>query len=200
VPPAREGVDDLAAVGSGGMITTVNVISVPSNHQKCLDGNYRPYDEAEVLWCEHRQKLAAEHAPMIEHQSPLQIETDGEMMVDTTVDVTHEPAPAGDGGVLKFPSRPQMSRTRRHRLRAIDASLAPARWFAAAESRGKLHVASQASRFPRSQWPTAARACSGAAAADLDKAPRAAAMGLRDSIWGSTVGRLHLHHTDAVQP
>ena len=130
VPPAREGVDDVAAVGSGRMITTVNVISVPPNHQKnALTATIVPMMKP-VLWDEHRQKLAAEHAPMIEHQSPLQIENDGEMMVDTTVDVTQEPAPAGDGGVLKFLLRPRAvaeapTPNQRHQAQSLRRALRP---------------------------------------------------------------------------
>lgn len=70
VPPAKEAELNPAA---GGTIT-VNVISVPPNHFKCPDGNFRPDPEARVLWDEYNAKLKSEGAPLLIGHSPPPLE------------------------------------------------------------------------------------------------------------------------------
>ena len=54
---------------TGGAIT-VNVISVPPNHFKCPDGNFRPDPEARALWDEYNAKLKSEGTPLLIGHSP----------------------------------------------------------------------------------------------------------------------------------
>ena len=58
---------------TGGTIT-VNVISVPPNHFKCPDGNFRPDPEARVLWDEYNAKHKSEGAPLLIGHSPPPLE------------------------------------------------------------------------------------------------------------------------------
>ena len=65
VPPAKE----TEPTSTGGSIT-VNVISVPPNHFKCPDGNFRPDLEARALWDEYNAKLKSEGTPLLIGHSP----------------------------------------------------------------------------------------------------------------------------------
>jgi hypothetical protein len=71
VPPAK----DVEPAPSGGYVHTVNVISIPHNHQLCPDGNYRPHEESEALWREHKAKLKAKETPLLlEHSAVIEQE------------------------------------------------------------------------------------------------------------------------------